>query len=359
VVEPLSHPWQHRIRRLAPLGLLSLALAALSPLPSPAPHGFGAAEVPAARAALASLPGAVRLFRAGSYDEAARLFQGALSHLPGPGEAAAAAAFLGLGEPAAYRRLLSGLHNNLGTCHLRARRYDLAIASFERSVAAGPSEPGPRVGLGLALMHRRRYGAARRSFEEALALGAGGDKLQLDLGRTLLRAGDREAARRALSRAALLSRRSGDVQSWGTALEAERLLAEADQEEGLLTAAERRLRRILARAPGDPQARYRLSQVLLRGGRSEEAAEHLRRFQRDARTLASIQSALAASPGRVAALGWVADTYRALGLLHLADVHYRQLLARNPEDRRARWALHVIRARAAASGLGDEQEINP
>ncbi len=329
------------------LALTAAALALAEGVPGPAPaEDFGALEAIAARRALAGLPQAIELFRGGAYDEAGRVYARILAHLPGSDQEVAAAALLGLGEPETFRRLLAGLHSDLGLCHLRARRYEPAAASFERAAAIVSWSPAPRVSLGLVRMHQRRDSEARRAFEEAIALGAGGAKLWLDLGRVRLRSGDLPAARTALSEALGLAAAKADVQGWGTALEAERLLADADQQDGCLAAAEERLRRVLALAPGEPQARYRLAQLLLRAGRREEAREHLDRFAEASRTVASIQSLLASSPGRVEALQWVADTYRSLGLLHLAEVHYRQVLARDPADRGARQALLELAARA-------------
>lgn len=334
------------LRRLAALVVALVAVA----VPAGADQGFGAGEAAAAKAELERLPEAVRLFRAGSYDEAAEIFSGILARLPELREAPAAAALLELGQPDDYRRLLSGIHANLGVCHLRARRYEPARASFAAAVVTDPRAAGPRAGLGVVLLRQQRYAEARGHLAAAIALGASGEKVHLDLGEALLRAGEPAEARRALVRAMGLARARGDVQGWGTALEAERLLAEVDLEEGRAADAEARLRRLLALAPGEPQARFRLAQLLLRAGRRDEAREHLDRFERDSRTMASIQSALAASPGRVAALHWVAGSYLELGLLHLAEVHYQQLLARDPADHAARRSLAFLRSRAGESG---------
>jgi tetratricopeptide (TPR) repeat protein len=350
------------VRAIQLLRLLAApTLALLVGLPGTAQvgRGFGAEEAAAAKAALERLPEAVRLFRAGSYDEAAEIFAGLLARLPELREAPAAAALLELGQPDDYRRLLSGLHANLGVCHLRARRYEPARASFEAAVETDPRAAGPRASFGVVLLRMQRYAEAREHLAAAVALGAPGEKVHLDLGEALLRAGEPAEARRALVRAVGLARARGDVQGWGTALEAERLLAEVDLEEGSAADAEARLRRLLALAPGEPKARFRLAQVLLRAGRRDEAREHLDRFERDSRTMASIQSALAASPGRVAALHWVAGSYLELGLLHLAEVHYLQLLARDPADREARRALALLRSRAGESGSGSRPGETP
>lgn len=345
-----------RYARLAVLSILAASGLAAPPLARGAAGDFdgdfNAAAAEVAERELARLPTAVGLFRAGRYDEAAQAFTAILEHLPGPAEAAAAAALLRLGGPDDYRRLLSGLHANVGVCHLRARRYEPARASLETAIDADPRAAGPRANLGVVLLRLNRHDEARRQLAAALSLGAEGDKLRLDLGEALLRLGEPAAARAELRRSLALSRARDGAQGWGTALEAERLLAEADLAQGRLAEAETRLVRVLELAPGEPQARHRLAQVLLRSGRRKEARAHLERFERDAATMASIQGALAASPGRVEALHWVASSYRALGLLHLAEVHYLQLLARDPDDALARRALAIVRARAADPAAG-------
>ncbi|MGH9464053.1 MAG: tetratricopeptide repeat protein, partial [Thermoanaerobaculia bacterium] len=49
--------------------------------------------------------------------------------------------------------------------------------------------------------------------------------------------------------------------------------------------------------------------------------------------------ALGRRPEEVADLHWLADAYLRIGMDHLAEVHYRQLLARDPDDGAARRGL--------------------
>src|SRR5262249_41338154 len=127
----------------------------------------------------------------------------------------------------------------------------------------------------------------------------------------------------------------------------------ADVEDERPGDAERRLRRVLARAPGEVEARYQLARLLARAGRDDEANAEQRLFDRDSQSLAAVQSRLAASPGGVRAAAEVADGYRALGLLHLAEVHYLHLLARDPRDQRIRAAVEELRQQAAST-WGDQ-----
>jgi Flp pilus assembly protein TadD len=97
--------------------------------------------------------------------------------------------------------------------------------------------------------------------------------------------------------------------------------------------------------------------LLLRAGRDREAAREQARFDRDAALTASIQAALSANPEKVESLQWVAYAYERLGLLHLADAHYRQLLARHPDDPRVTTALHRIRRQAASQAPGRRRSL--
>lgn len=337
-------------RRFWLLLVHTLSVASLVALAARAPattSAYRVADAARARDALAELPRAIDLFRAGRYDAASELFDRMAADLPGPEHSAAASAFLGLADSREYARILSGLHSNLGVSHLRARRHDEAVAALEKAVEIDPTAAGPRTNLAMALRHQRRYADARDAFEQALARGARSQKLLLDFGDVCLRLGDRPRARWALARARL--RASADVAAWGTALEADALLAQLDFEEGQPRAAETGYRAVLARTPGHVRARYGLLRLLLRDGRTREAAAEQRRFERDSALLNAIESVLAGQPGSVAPMQWVADSYRALGLLHLADVHYRQLLSRNPGDTKALLALRDLEARARAS----------
>jgi tetratricopeptide (TPR) repeat protein len=308
------------------------------------------ATVARAREALKSIPKAIQFFRSGDYDESARLFHDMIELLPGAHYASAAAALLGLRDAASYQQLLSRLYSNLGVCRLRARRYEEAVRNLEEAARLDSRAPRPKANLGVALIHLQRYPEAQKSLEEAHHLGAGGAKLYFDLGKAYVKGGLAAKARQALTESVRLSLAENTIQGRGTALEAEELLAEADQQEGLLAQAELHLRSILARASGQVSARYRLARLLARTNRATEAAEHEKRFAADSELMASIQTALASNPGRVAALHWVADSYRKLGILHLAEVHYLQLLARNPSDASVKRAIQELRTQAGVGG---------
>ncbi|MCF6263183.1 MAG: tetratricopeptide repeat protein [Xanthomonadales bacterium] len=314
--------------------------------------------ITAAQGALLDLPQSVQSFRAGHYLQAEQGFQGIIDKLPGLHDAATAAALLQIGSSKNYRRLLASLYTNLGLSQLRMRHYETAVISLSKAVAIDGAVAGAKVNLGLALLHQRRYPEAASTLEEALSLGGGNAKLYADLGKVYLHLGNWRKARWALVQAMRLGSKSKtDIQDWGSVLEAEKLLAQTYEAEGRLQVAEYHLNRVLKRAPGEAQARYRLIQILERQGNSTLAAQHQQYFEKHSQTMAEIQSVLATTPGEVAALHWVADSYRGLGLLHLAEVHYRQLLARYPEDDRAKLAVHKLNRRMYEV-LGDREQFN-
>ena len=350
----------HRGAGRRPLGsgtaIVLAASAVLTAGSGLAAHGgrdavrFDLAAAREARRALDDLPRADRLFRAGDYDAAALAFRRVLDRLPDASRAASAAGLLGLETPERYERLRSRVQGNLGVCLLRGRSYAPAVAMLEAAVAGEPGRARHRANLGLALLRSRRYEEARVQLERAASLDGADAKLHLDLARASQGAGDLERARTAAGRALRLSEAAADLEAWGVALEAEELLAEVEWSDGRYERAEPHLRRVLARAPGQVSARQRLVQLLLRTGRAGEARRERARFEADAALMSSIQNTLSGAEGRPERLRWVAYAYERLGLLHLAEVHYRQLLARSPEDHRLRSSLHDLRRRAASKG---------
>jgi tetratricopeptide (TPR) repeat protein len=329
------------------------ALVSVAGQPAAQAPGFDLRAARAAAQALAELPTAQALFQAGDYERAGQAFERALERLPAESHAATASALLNLGPPERFLELRARLLGNLGVCRLRARRYEEAVGLLRAARDAEPRRARHRANLGVTLLRLRRYDEARAQLERAVALGARDGKLLLDLAEAHLRAGELSRARAAAQGCLRLQAQASGVEGWGLRLEAEELLAEADWSEGHLAGAEARLRRVLAWAPGRASARQRLAQVLLRAGRTGEAARQRARFERDAALTGALQSALAARPGRVDALRFVAYAYEQLGLLHLAQAHYRQLLARAPRDQRLRVALRRLERRAALASKGD------
>jgi tetratricopeptide (TPR) repeat protein len=312
------------------------------PAPDPQPPRFDASGAATLQQRLATLPEVKRLFESGQYDLAAAAFESLVAALPDRSQSATAAALLGLGDPADVSRLRARLLDGLGLCHLRSRRFQRALDSLDRAAAADREAASPRVHRGLVLMHQKRYDEAARAFEEGIARGAGGAKVLLDLGRVLARSGELARARVVLAQCLEDARQRGDVQAWGTGLEASKLLAEIAVEQDRLEEAEERLRSVLAMAPGEVQSRYRLGRLLVRRGRAADAERHLEIFRRDSETLASIHAVLGEGRNKTSGVRWVADAYRRLGLLHLAEVHYRQILAGTPGDPQALRAIQDL-----------------
>ena len=313
-------------------------------LPRP-PGSLTMDDATTARSALSQIPRAEALLRAARYGEAEERYRRIMCELPDVRHAATAAALLGLADARAYRRIVAGVHSNIGLCQLRARQYETAAQSLQTAVATDPSNTTARWNLAMAHLHLKRFGEARDELDRVLDAGVRDAKLYLDLGRAELGVGDAVRARWAFAQAMRLGELEATMQDWGTVLEAESCLAEAYQAEGNFDRAEYHLQEVLSRAHGAVPARYRLFQILARQGRRAEAEAHKAHFERDAELMASIQSVIAESPSEVRGLRWVADSYRRLGLLHLAGVHYRQVLARDPEDRKALLAIVQLHER--------------
>ena len=307
--------------------------------------GVSVDDCAAACAALSRISSANLLFRQGRYTRARRAFGQIITQLPEAKNAATAASLLQLASSRDYLALLSSLHNNVGLCNLRARRYQLAQESFEQALAIDRRAISARSNLGLALLHQKRFRRAIREFEGIRGQKRNDAKLHLDLGKSYVGDGEFAKARWALAQAMRLASRQGDIQSWGNLLEAEMALADAYLGDQNLQQAEFHLRQVLDRASGQVQARYQLCQILVRQGRTTEANEHRILFQGHSRLLASIQGLLGKDPGNVEAMLWIADAYRRMGLLHLADIHYRQLIARDPQNRIAQMAIQRLAQR--------------
>ncbi len=334
------------------LGLLLLLMACGQRQDEP----LTAEAVVEARRATAALPAALRDLRAGRYGQAEEALAAVRSALPDVRHGATAAALLGLAGAGEYRRLVASIETNLGLARFRARRYPAAIEALERAVRIDPRSRVAWVDLGVALFHAQRFVEAAMALRQARALGAGGSHLELRAGQAAAHAGEPEAARRALSRAVRLGAAEGTVGGRGTALEAQVSLAELDAAAGDLASARRRLEAVLAETPSDPLPRYRLLGILARQGETAALVEHRERFEADARAMAAVQAALGRGPEEAANLHWLAETYHRLGLDHLAEVHYRQLLARDRDDEAARRGLAelALRHRGRPSAAEDE-----
>ncbi len=332
---------------LRSLGLFLLAHAACT---APDRGPLDARGIRAARRALELLPAAIDHLHAGRYGKAEAALSAVLGALPGAEHGSTAAAVLDLGDGGEYRRLLAAVETNLGLARFRARRYEPAVEALDRAVALDPRSRGAWLDLGIALLHAQRFDAAREALGRAREHGAGGARFELHAGRAAWYSGHARAGRECLLRAVELGEAEGTIAGRGTRLEAEVSLAELDAAAGDLTGARRRLEAVLAATPNDPLPRYRLLGVLARLGEAAALAEHRRRFEADAAAMAAVQDALGRRPDEVENLRWIADAYLRLGLDHLAEVHYRQLLVRDPEDREARRALAELAYRQAPRG---------
>lgn len=303
----------------------------------------------AASQALLAIPAAIDRLNEGDYADAQRRFEVILNTLPSASRAHTAARALGYPSAQDYRREVSALWNNLGLGRLRGRQYDAAEVAFAAAIQSDPLAAAPHSNLGVSRLTRRDYRGAVQAFNAARDRADLGARGYLHLGRAHLGLGDHSSARWALHQSVRRADDRSTPESWGTRLEAQRALARVDIADGRLPQARARLEAILLATNGDCEARYVLLQLSATTAPTEVPA-HRSALDACRDRLASIQSILAASPGRVAAIRWLGDAYRQLGLYHLAAVRYRQLLARDPADHEARLALIKIHQRLAPHG---------
>lgn len=295
--------------------------------------------------ALARMKQGMLRFSQGDYREAEAIFSSIAAALPDVRHAVAMAALLELPNAGTYRRIVSALYSNLGLAQMRSRRYSQAVTSLEKAISADPHAFQPRSNLGIIFLRQKGYAAAAHELESVMRYGEADAELYLNLGESYLGLGDHGRARWAFMQAKRLSDPPKHVRQWGELLEADRGLAKVYFREGRLDESKRYLESVLARAAGDSEARYLLVRILARQGHRDIAEKHKARFDRDSQTIADIQSVLASTPGKVDALQWVADTYRELGLLHMAYVHYKQLESRDPGNSQLQLAMLDLQQR--------------
>lgn len=156
------------------------------------------------------------------------------------------------------------------------RRYERAIAAFERALALLPDEAKLYNGLGASYFELQRYDEATHAFESSLALDPGAGRPHLFLGRIAFERGDHAAAERHLRAAA---ERSPEEPL------AHYHLGLFLVDRGRLEEAAQAFEACLARSPDLPGAHLNLGNVYRRLGEREAARRHLARFQQLSRVI--------------------------------------------------------------------------
>lgn len=276
------------------------------------------------RAVLAAARAATERVLAGHYSEAIAAFESLLSRLPAPGSSTAAV----FGQEDDYRALVAALHDNLGVAHLRAERFDEAIASTRRAIELWPGRSKHHHNLGLALFYARRYDEAIPALKKAATLPDPSSGIRYDLGRALVaaqRCGEAEieleAELAAMSKPDLAGRDAEALYLLGTC-----------RENTNPPAAATAFRAALAIVPGHQKARYKLAVVLERQGQSNAAAEQRRLFL--ARRAAEEKAQILKQVGRSAAEDRknLIVAYLEAGQAPQAVQEAQKAIAADPED---------------------------
>jgi len=302
-------------------------------------------QVEATKRALARIDDGLLSFRQGDYGQAEAIFSDIKQQLPDVSHALAMAKLLDLADATSYKRLLSSVYGNLALSQLRSRQFNNAEQNFRAAISIDPRAGLPRKNLGVTYLRMKNYSAAIREFSTLLRGGANDTELYLNVGRAHTGLGNFAKARWAFLQVLRIGQTDPSLRRWGDSLEARRGLAKINFQQNRLQESADQLLELLAHAPGDSESRYLLVQVLSRQGQPEQAALHKEIFDRDSKAIADIQAVLSSTPDKVSAMQWVADSYRELGLFHLAHAHYQQLVARDPDNNLAKLAIIKLQQR--------------
>jgi tetratricopeptide (TPR) repeat protein len=249
--------------------------------------------------------------------------------------------------------------HNLGAALYDAKRYDEAIASYERAVARRPDYAPSYSNMGAALRAAGQPERAVAAYRMALALQFEAADTHFNLANALLDLDRPQEAAEHFRQAGRQAPSSANIENnLGIALAADGKLAEA-------AAA---FRRALALDPASARAHRNLGDALLSLGRHAEGLEHLRRAteldpgnlvfhydlavalleaQQLPQAVASFRAALAIDPKHAPAHNNLGVALASQGRLDEAIDHFRQALAIQPDyadaQRNLKMALSVRR----------------
>ena len=217
---------------------------------------------------------------------------------------------------------------NLSASLLRLGRTPEAIVQAERAVQLEPSNANARVNLGNALAAADRLAEAVGHYEAALRVEPEAEDVHLNLASALGRQGDVRGAVRHLTLAARLN--PNRIRTWLD-------LAQAEVSAGNRAGAERAANEARRRAPEDVEVLFLLGNL---AASAEDLVTALGHFRR----------AVVLNPAFIPARNNLANALLMLGQVDEAIVHYREILARQPGDRRVQenlaYALELQRERS-------------
>ncbi|HXE90182.1 MAG TPA: FG-GAP-like repeat-containing protein [Terriglobales bacterium] len=160
--------------------------------------------------------------------------------------------------------------NNLGAAYMSQQRFPQALRQFERAAALDGELWVARLNQGIALYNAQRFDEARAILEEVTRAHPESVRAWYNLGLLLRQQGQSEAALAAFGRAAELDPEDADSQyflGW--------MATQLEKYDDAIAA----YRRALTLNPFHASAEFGLARALQRRGQTDEARQHLARFQ--------------------------------------------------------------------------------
>lgn len=243
----------------------------------------------------------------------------------------------------------------LGVAYFRLRRYEDAVAAFERFLALWPDAPVDTRAYGHCLYSLGEYERARAHYERVLAAHPRSAEALRGLALACLRLGEHERAEELLARVVELAPEHAEAWAWLAQARLERVRLEP-----ALTAA----RRACVLDPYLPQAWFLCGRALYELGRDEAAEEAEARFaalEEHAREARALEARLLYEPANAALRARLARLHLDAGDARRAAEVVGEWLAGSPRDVAATIALLDLRelqgdaagARAAAERLAE------
>ncbi len=182
--------------------------------------------------------------------------------------------------------------NNVGVALMDQQFMEKALAHFDEAHRADAGAAVPLLNKGLALIYLRRLPEAEETLTAASALDPANARIWYSLGIAHFGAGEQKSALDDFQRAAAIDMSSADVHYYLGTIH----LAMADY-----SAADGEFRKALEITPLHASAQYGLARTLLRMGKTDEAKQHLARFQQITQTkIGTLLSANYGEQGRMA-----------------------------------------------------------
>jgi tetratricopeptide (TPR) repeat protein len=161
--------------------------------------------------------------------------------------------------------------NNIGVAYMNQQLPGKALIQFEDAHRAVTYSAIPLINKGIALIYLRRLPEAEETLKSASLLDPANPRVWYSLGLALFDSGSQEAALKAFQHAADLDPQDADSHYYVGSID----LALKNYDHAI-TEFERAIRI----SPLHASAQYGLARALQRAGKSDEAREHVRRFQK-------------------------------------------------------------------------------